>query len=133
MNMTDDQYLLKLMAAQKTDEFIAAKMGITTQEVRRRKKSLKKLLARQEQVNATDILKLQAVIGNQLELVGQSVKLIGSVLADRMEPADLRKIIATCPSDEDLASWIIERALVLRPFQLPSPEAILKATEQRGS
>lgn len=131
--MTDDQYLAKLMMAGKTDDHIAAKMGITTEEARRRRKSLQKLIGRQAQVNFTDVAKLQVVIGNQLELVGQSVKLLGSALADRLDAESLRKIILGCPPDEDLAHWIMERALVLRPFQLPSPEAILAASERAGS
>jgi len=121
MNVTDEDYLAALKSAGKEDIFVAEKLGISVSEVRKRWKSFLKSRKEKPAAQFSDVSKLQFVISSQMDLLGQSVKLLSSALSDRMSSDDLRKLILQCPEDEDLASWLRERVTILRPFSLELP------------
>lgn len=123
-----DSYLVTLKKKGKSDEFIAAKMGLKEEEVRERWKAVVEMAKAVPENGLDELQEVCRVLGQQMELLGQSMGLFNSAFRS-YEPTELRKIIKECPKDKDLAAYLLTKVIVLRPFSLPSPEKLADALE----
>lgn len=119
--VTDTSYLVRLMKKGKSDEFIAAKMGLTVPEVRDIWDKLCQEATVERDNGLKELRQVTIILSNQFQLLGQSLGLFCGVLDDTITPEDLRKVIKDCPLGTDLAVHLTAKLIVLRPFQMPTP------------
>lgn len=131
--VTDDSYLAKLINAGKSPGAVAEKMGLTVKEVMERLAALEEARLARESGNGCggdDFQKVYMVAVNQFQLLGQTLGVLGSVMKDSMGQNQIRDLVKSCPVGVDLSSWIFKNSIVLKPFQLPSPEQIAAKLEE---
>jgi hypothetical protein len=119
--VTDTSYLVRLKRKDKSDEFIAAKMGLTVPEVQDLWDKLCQEATIERDNGLKELRQVVIILSNQFQLLGQSLGLISGVLDDTIPPEDLRKVIKDCPLGTDLAVHLTAKLIVLRPFQMPTP------------
>lgn len=119
--VTDTSYLVRLKRKGKSDEFIAAKMGMTVPEVRDAWDKLCQEATVERDNGLMELRQVVIILSNQFQLLGQSLGLLSGVLDNTVPPEDLRKLIASCPVGTDLAVHLTAKLIVLRPFEMPTP------------
>lgn len=126
---TDDRYLLKLKNVGKTDEFIAEKMGLTVQEVRRRWRNIKQVLDQPQQNGLEDLKTVAHTIGEQAGLLSHSLAIFEGAFADVPSANEFQQLIDQCPKDQVLAPYLLAKLIILRPFRMPTPQQVIEALE----
>jgi hypothetical protein len=127
--VTDTSYLVRLKRKGKSEEFIAAKMGMTVPEVRDVWEKLCQEATVERDNGLMELKQVVLILSNQFQLLGQSLGLLSGVLDDTVPPEDLRKVIKSCPAGTDLAVHLTAKLIILKPFQLPSPQALASQLE----
>jgi hypothetical protein len=130
--LTDDVYLRRLKRAGKTDAFISAKTGISIQEIEKRWKSIQKLEREGGENGLQELRGVSRILGEQVQLLGHTLKIFDAALADTYDPTEFRLLIQSCPSGEDLAGFLLRRSLILKPFSLPFPSSEPSGEEPGG-
>jgi len=129
MNVTDIGMLVKYKRANWTDRAIAAKLGVSVEEVARR---WREILDRASQMSSSgyDQLNIQyQILCQQYQLLGESLKIIAAAIGNGAEPSDIRPLIT--PDPEETIKNLMSKLIVLRPFTPMDPAESLKATEKR--
>lgn len=130
--ITDEVLLLRYKKLNWDDARIAAKMGWKVEEVAARWMIFVKSLTQKEENGHDKLCQVAHVMADQFQLLGQSIGILSEAIGQKMDIQDLRAIIEACPIDEDMASWVSRKALVLRNFCLPSPEQIAQKLLEAG-
>jgi hypothetical protein len=120
--VTEDGYLAQLKSLGKDDDFIAAKLGLPIQEVRKRWRALVEAKT-DHNAGTYEILEVFRALRQQHLVMGQVIDLLANATGNVYEVSELRKLIDSCPKKKDLAAWLTKHATVLKPFQIP-PEMI---------
>lgn len=119
--VTDTSYLVRLKRKGKSDEFIAAKMGMSLEEVRDCWDKLCQEATVERDNGLMELKQVVLILSNQFQLLGQSLGLLSGVLDNTVAPEDLRNVIKSCPVGTDLSVHLCAKLIVLRPFELPTP------------
>jgi hypothetical protein len=127
--ITNESYLIRLKQKGKSDEFCAAKLGWTVEEVRKRWKALVEMAAAPESNGLTELRAVTSVLSQQMQMIGQTAGIFTNALLSTYPVLEFREIIEACPKDQDLAAYLLNRCIVLRPFSLPTPEALAREAE----
>lgn len=127
--VTDETYLIRLKNKGKSDEFCAAKLGWTTEEVRKRWKAVVDMAQAPEQNGMTELKAVTSVLAQQMQLIGQTAGIFTNALLSAYPVLEFRAIIESCPKDQDLAAYLLSRCIILRPFVMPAPSQLIGEAE----
>ena len=128
MPINDDSLLMRYKAAGVQDKTIAAKLGITIEEVEARWRILGELAQRTS--NGHDDLRVQyQILCHQYQLVGESLKIIALALENTMLPSEVRKLIVEDP-DTTLRN-LVTSCIILKRFTPVDPAESLRASLER--
>lgn len=127
--MIDDaKVLIKLMKAGTSPHIIAAKLGISVDEVKRRWADLQ-ILA-QEASGHGDLVMQYNLLCHQYQLLGESLKIVAKALGNAVPPHELREMIV--PGDVDLTfKNLTEKCIILKSFAPQDPEESLRVHLKR--
>jgi CTP synthase (UTP-ammonia lyase) len=128
-NIDDDKVLVRYKMAGIPNHLIAAKMGISVNEVERRWKDLE-AIAKEMDSGYVALVAQYTVLCQQYQLLGESLKIISSAISNRMTIADVDAIIASC-KPEEISLKLMSSSIILRPFIQVNPEESLKESTQR--
>lgn len=124
--VTDDNLLIKYKAVGLKDDVIAAKLGITPEEVTIRWCQLVEI-ASQSKVNGFDALCTQFnTMALQFQLMGESMKVCAAALGDMMPLSEVSRLIVENDKVQTLKN-LSENCIILKPFTPVDP---VKALEQ---
>lgn len=127
--MRDDYYLAKMKQAGATDQDIAAKLGLSPEEVRRIWADMIRLKDNLEESGYLKLSEQFNLLCAQYNLVGSSLKFVAGAFANAYTPSELREIIAACPKDRDLADYLMGKCIPLKPYlAVQSPVEDMNAT-----
>lgn len=125
--VTDTSYLVRLKRKGKSEEFIAAKMGLTVPQVRDIWDKLCQEATVEKDNGLPELRQVVIILSNQFQLLGQSLGLLSAVFERTVSPEDLRAAIKSCPVGTDLAVHLCAKLIVLRPFEMPGVAELMKA------
>ncbi len=115
----DDLYLIKLKKAGAIDSFIAERLGISVDEVKRRWTQVQLEALSQETASYGSLCEMFTLMAAQYQLLGESLKVIGTALGNVMFDEEITKLIDKDPA-KTLAN-LKANSIVLRPFVMPAP------------
>lgn len=136
MISNDDVYLVKLKGAGFPVAFIAARMGISIQEVERRWEAIQKASTAAQTSGYLDLSAQFTVMCHQYQLVGESLKIIAGALHNQASAEEIRTALCCAePLSQEQADAIQQKLLtsyiVLRPFTPVDPEKALQETTKQ--
>lgn len=121
MNQTD-AYMVKMISAGKTNEQIAAKLGMTPLQVSVRWEKIKAEAEANQTNGYYSLCDKFTVLVNQYQLMGETLKVIAFALGQVVPEEELVKIITSNP-EETLKNLktktIILRAYIEPPMEVP--------------
>jgi hypothetical protein len=129
MDITDDTYIIKLKQGQVPDHIIAARLGISVNEVRRRWDALVKVSGASRSTGMTDLWQICVNSSEQIKLLGSSLWMITTALGNPATPEEVSIAIQSCPEGTDLAVHLLSKFIVLRAYVPPPPEAMMEEVE----
>lgn len=130
MALSDDTFILKLKRLKWSDERIAQRMCIPVEEVQRRWANLLKSTEEQLANGIGALRQVGMVMVNQYSLMGQTLGVFTGALNNTYSADELQAILDRRPESENLVSWLLQNAIILKPFILPSPEKLIEEMEK---
>lgn len=127
----DDEVLAKYKIARMPDERIAAKMGITVEEVDKRWKRILERSSRMTESGYGHLLDQFTIFCNQYQLLGESMKIIAMALGNLMPVSEIEPLIVGDSEDVSMTlKNLAKSCIILRPFTPVNPvESLQQATE----
>lgn len=119
--MTNESYILKLKGLNQPDEYIAAKLEIPVEEVR---KTWQEALERTNRVLSSGYFTLCeqfTQLCQRQKLVNESLHILGAALDNEATPSDLGKFMAP-----ETAAQVLQEFIVLKRFTPPTPQESLQ-------
>lgn len=121
--MTDAKVLIKLKAMGMSSFDIAAKMGLTVEQVDTMWAELQVLA--KEQNGHGDLVAQYNHMCHQYQLLGESLKIVAMCVHAAMPPSEIRALIV--PNDVNATvKNLCEQCIILRPFVPQNPEDSLR-------
>lgn len=123
MPSENDQYLIKLKTQNIPNKMIAAKLGMTEDEVEQRWVSL---VSTASSLTTNGYAKLAELFNNialQYQSLGQGVNIMGGALANPCTESELIDLMSATPQES--ARNILANCIVLRRFTAPNPDELL--------
>jgi len=121
--VTDDNYLIKMKTAQKPDAVIAAKMGITVEEVNRRWDRILADLKLCQENGYNALCDQFTMMANQYQLLGGSLKIMAGVIGSVINSDELDKLVTN--NAEETLKNLRAHCIILRKFvPMTSEEAV---------
>lgn len=124
--ITDDKQLVKLKSAGVPITIIAARMGLTVEQVEQRWSQILKDVAAKESNGYLALCDAFHILANQYQLVGESLKIIGNAIGNVMPADEVAKHITSDP--QETLDNLRRHTIILRPFIPITPEESLKQT-----
>lgn len=123
--MNVDLYIARTMVASVPVSIIAAKVGMTEEQVKTRWEALRAEGEKQNENGFVDLLQAFDIMANQYQLLGFSLAHIQKYLAGAVGPGEIEMAIlgktATAASKD-----LCQKYIVLKRFEPMSPEEALK-------
>lgn len=120
----DDNYLVKLKNAKLPDHLIAAKLGISVEEVQRRWCALFAEFQSMQANGYQNLIDQFTVLSNQYQLLGQSLMIIGNNLGGVLTTEELEALVVE--DREQTLQNLRTKCIILRPVPLVDPQEFLK-------
>lgn len=117
MPVTNESYVARLLRCGRTPEQIAVRMNLSLEEVNTLVSQIQQSATLLNTSRMDEVAQAFLVLCNQYQLVGESLKVIGSVLGSNLSMAQLEELVA-----DDKATTLarLREVIVLRP----PPEAL---------
>ncbi len=120
----DDIYLVKLLGAKFKIPVIAAKMGMTVEQVEQRLKQIREKTIVEQASGYLALCNQFTVMAHQYQLLGESMKIISRALANQMDSSELKALITADP--EQTLENLTKSCIILKPFIGVDPEKSLQ-------
>lgn len=125
----DDHYIVKCMSARMPAPKIAAKLGISVQELEKRWAAIQKEVDANLSNGYYALSEQFNVFCSQYQLLGESMKLLAHALGGAMSDQDLKNLITVDP--EITFQNLRKLAIVLNPYQFTDPSKALEEELKR--
>lgn len=129
--ISDAQILVKYKTAGMKDEVIAAKLGITVEQVEARWKEILARASRMVDTGYDALCTQYTILSTQYQLLGESLKIIAAALGDVMPMSEIEPLIIG--DADDVAATLrnlSKSCIILRPFTPVNPvESLQQRTE----
>lgn len=122
----DDNYLVRARQAGIPAKVIAAKLGMTVEQLEARWNDILQMVETQMSNGYLDLCNSVNVLATQYQLVGESLKIISQALGNVMAKDELKALID--PNPEVTLKNLRERAIILRPYIAITPQESLEKT-----
>lgn len=110
----DDSYLIKLKSLGVSDPKIAAKLGVSVEEVNEHWQSLLRQSHDQIVNGYKAVCEAFNLLAGRYQLVGESMKTFGGIIGNIMTETEIRALIREDP--EETVRNLTQQAIVLRVF-----------------
>ena len=124
--MIDDAYLSKLVAAGKSVEWIANRFGCSVEDVKKRLEILNATAAAARKNGYMDLQQAFMGLYEQYRLMGLQMSISVGGIMNPFSSEELRRLVAEALKQPDPVTFLIERAVILKPFSPPDPEQLQK-------
>lgn len=122
--MNTDQYIVKLKTTNVSDPIIAEKLGISVEEVNRRWNRVLAEVQSNVDNGYNGLCDYFSLLAQQYQLVGESLKVVGSALGNVATSEEILKCITSDP--EETFKKLKSEFIILKSFSPPSPEELEK-------
>ena len=128
--MIDDwSQLERMKTSGLPNKIIAARMGITEDEVERWWKVGQAMIKSAEGTGVNEAWEVVVGAANQVKLLSQTLWMISNLVGNMAKPDQIQKVLDSKPDDVEMAVWLASHFIILNPFVPPSPEEMIKQME----
>lgn len=133
--MSDDEHLIKLKQARASDSMVAARLGLSPEEVRLRWKQIQEMedAAPAESSGSKEFVEFGRSVVESYRLttclMDKFIQGAGQVYGVR----ELEELIRAKPDGIELSVYLSQNAIVLKKFILPDPGTVLEETQRSNS
>lgn len=133
--MIDKEYLIKLKASGGlSDDKIARRLGCTVAEVEEEWLKICNVVLAAQKSGYPELQQQFLILGNQYQLMGESLKAIGNGLGNICQPDELRQLlngiaVGTTLEIEKVVELLISEVIVLKPYVAIDPLKSLEETQ----
>lgn len=120
----DDKYMLRLKSAKVSDKVIAAKLGITEDELQKRWAKMVAELSTALTSTYGLLVDQITVMANQYQLLGESLKIVCNAVGNQLSREELEALVVD--NREQTLANLRDNCIILRPFEPVDPKKALE-------